>query len=135
MTTVRRLRAIWRIINPDSSGVVKGALLETEFLILAKKLWKDAVAESKPRTEKALKENETGAHKTDDDTPRATSDQRVGEECTRFQGLRVAYFTVGRDSKLRFLGESDNVTPVLGEGDSIVLNQIVSLTEDPGKTA
>ena len=122
-------------INPESLEVVKGALLETGFLILAKKLWKDAVAESKARTEKALKENETGAHDSDDDTPRATSDQLVGKECIRFQGLRVAYFTVDKDSKLGFLEEGDDVIPVLKEGESIVLNRIVSLKEDSGKTA
>jgi glutaminyl-tRNA synthetase len=122
-------------INPDSLEVVKGALLETGFLTLAKKLWKDAVAESKARTEKALKESETGVHGTDDDTPRATSDQLVGKECIRFQGLRVAYFAVDKDSKLKFLEEGDDVVPTLKEGDSIILNRIVSLKEDAGKTA
>lgn len=121
-------------INPDSLEVVKGALLETGFLTLAKKLWRDAVTESKARTEKALKENETGVHGTDDDTPRATSDQLVGKECIRFQGLRVAYFAVDKDSRLKFLEEDDDVVPTLKEGDSIVLNRIVSLKEDAGKT-
>ena len=68
-------------INPDSLEVVKGALLKTGFLILAKKLWKDAVAESKARTEKASKEKEAGAHGANDGTPRATGDQLVGKEC------------------------------------------------------
>lgn len=121
-------------INPDSLEVVKGALLETGFLILAKKLWKDAVAESKTRTEKALEESGTGTHGSDDDTPRATSDQLVGKECIRFQGLRVAYFAVDKDSKLGFL-EGDNVPSTLRDGDSIILNRIVSLKEDAGKTA
>jgi len=122
-------------INPDSLEVVRGALLESGFLTLAKKLWRGAVAESKARTEKALKENETGTHGTDDDTPRATSDQLVGKECIRFQGLRVAYFTVDKDSKLKFLEEGGDVVPTLKEGDSIILNRIVSLKEDAGKTA
>lgn len=122
-------------INPDSLEVVKGALLETGFLTLAKKLWKDAVTESKARTEKALKENETGIRETDDDTPRATSDQLVGKECIRFQGLRVAYFTADKDSKLGFLEESDDVVPTFREGDSVILNRIVSLKEDAGKAA
>ncbi|KAF9651208.1 glutaminyl-tRNA synthetase [Thelephora ganbajun] len=122
-------------INPDSLEVVKGALLETGFLTLAKKLWRDAVAESKARTEKALRENETGVHGTDDDTPHATSDQLVGKECIRFQGLRVAYFVVDKDSKLKFLEESDDVVPTLRDGDTIILNRIVSLKEDAGKTA
>ncbi|KAF9779998.1 glutaminyl-tRNA synthetase [Thelephora terrestris] len=122
-------------INPDSLEVVKGALLETGFLTLAKKLWRDAIAESTARTEKALKENETRVNGTDDDTPRATSDQLVGKECIRFQGLRVAYFAVDKDSTLRFLEEGDDVVPVLKDGDSIVLNRIVSLKEDAGKTA
>jgi len=122
-------------INPDSLEVVKGALLETGFLTLSKKLWRDAIAESKTRTEKALKENETRVHGTDDDTPRATSDQLVGKECIRFQGLRVAYFTVDRDSTLRFLEEGDDVVPALKDGDSVILNRIVSLKEDAGKAA
>jgi len=122
-------------INPDSLEVVNGALLEIGFLTLAKKLWREAVAESKVRTEKALKESETGIHGSDDDTPRATSDQLVGKECIRFQGLRVAYFTVDKDSKLSFLEEGDGVIPSLKDGDSIVLNRIVSLKEDAGKTA
>ena len=122
-------------INPDTLEVVKGALLETGFLTLAKKLWRDAVVESKARTEKALKESETGVHGTNDDTPRATSDQLVGKECIRFQGLRVAYFTVDKDSKLEFLEESDDVLPALKDGDSIILNRIVSLKEDAGKSA
>ena len=112
-------------INLDSSEVVKGALLETRLSVLSKKLWKDPVAESEARTEKALKENETGAHGTDDDTPRATSDHLVGKECIRFQGLYVAYFTVDKESKLGFLEEGDNVTLVLGT----ILNRIVSLKE------
>ena len=122
-------------INPDTLEVVKGALLETGFLILAKKLWRDAIAESKTRTEKALKENETTVHGTDDNTPRATSDQLVGKECIRFQGLRVAYFTVDKDSTLRFLEEGDDVVPALKDGDSVILNRIVSLKEDAGKAA
>ena len=112
-------------INPDNLEAVKGALLETGLSVLSKKLWKDAVAEGEARTEKALKENETGAHGTDDDTPRATSDQLVGKECISFQGLHVAYFTVDKELKLGFLGEGDNVTLVLG----ITLNRIVSLKE------
>ena len=122
-------------INPESLEVVKGALVETGFLTLAKKLWWDAVVESKARTEKALKESETGAHGANDDTPRATSDQLVGKECLRFQGLRVAYFAVDKDSKLKFLEEGDDVVPTLVEGDSIILNRIVSLKEDAGKAS
>lgn len=122
-------------INRDSLEIVEGALLETGFLTLTKKLWRDAVAESKARTEKALKENETGVHGAHDDTPRATSDQLVGKECIRFQGLRVAYFAVDKDSKLGFLEEGDDVVPALKAGDSIVLNRIVSLKEDAGKAA
>jgi len=93
------------------------------------------LSQSKTRTEKALKENKTRVHGADDDTPRATSDQLVGKECIRFQGLRVAYFTVDRDSTLRFLEEGDDVVPALKDGDSVTLNRIVSLKEDAGKAA
>lgn len=129
-------------INPDSLEIVRGAMIEVGFWKLAKKSYADAKAEGKARTEKALKESaETvatsvaAAAPEHDDTPKATSDQLVGKECIRFQGLRVAYFTVDKDSKLVCLDEPDNVEPERREGDYLVLNRIVSLKEDTGKSA
>jgi len=119
-------------INPDSLDVVKGAMVEIGFLPLAKKLLEDARKESKARTEKALRDNEAAA---DDDTPKATSEQLVGKECVRFQGLRVAYFALDKDSKLSCLDGEAEVPPTSRTDDFIVLNRIVSLKEDSGKAA
>ena len=71
----------------------------------------------------------------DDDTPRSTSEQLVGKECIRFQGLRVAYFAVDKDARLGCLDEPGSAEGEPKEGDYIVLNRIVSLKEDVGKSA
>jgi len=106
-------------------------MLEVGFWPLAKQVITEARRESKIRTEQALKYNVE--RDAGDDTPHATSDQLVGMECIRFQGLRVAYFTVDKDSRLACLDESGNIEPARREGDYLVLNRIVSLKEDSGK--
>ncbi|KAI0346780.1 glutaminyl-tRNA synthetase [Trametopsis cervina] len=118
-------------INPDSLEVVKGAMVETGFWSLAKRSYEDALAESKKRTELALKSSEQNSGHADpaDDTPKATSEQLIGKEVIRFQGLRVAYFAVDKESRLK------NLEPVGKEGEYLVLNRIVSLKEDSGKAA
>ncbi|KAI0650231.1 glutaminyl-tRNA synthetase [Trametes meyenii] len=129
-------------INPDSLEIVKGAMVEVGFWGLAKKAYVGAKAESKKRTEAALKATAEasgpvvkGAPEHDhDDTPKATSEQLVGKECIRFQGLRVAYFTVDKEAKLAALDEADTVEPGRRNGDYLVLNRIVSLKEDSGKS-
>lgn len=124
-------------INPDSLEIVRGAMVEVGFWALAKRAWTDAKKESTMRTEQALKATEqTAGHAApDDDTPKATSAQLVGKECIRFQGLRVAYFAVDKDSKLACLEEAESAIPARTEGDVVVLNRIVSLKEDSGKAA
>lgn len=128
-------------INPQSEEVIKGALVEVGLWPLMKRLYSDAVRESKERTEKARKENpevaranksEGGGH---DDTPVATAEQLVGKECVRFQGLRVAYFALDKESKVACLEEGVDAVPSRKEGDYLVLNRIVSLKEDVGKAA
>ena len=47
----------------------------------------------------------------------------------------MAYFALDRGSKLGFLEEGDDAIPAFKDGDSIILNRIVSLKEDAGKTA
>ena len=128
-------------INPDSLEVVKGAMVEVGFWQLAKKAYADAKAESKRRTEAALKVTaetkgpvvEGAPTHEHDDTPKATSEQLIGKEVIRFQGLRVAYFTVDKEAKLACL--EDGVEAGRKEGDYLVLNRIVSLKEDSGKAA
>ncbi len=77
----------------------------------------------------------SGSDGPDDDTPKATSEQLIGKEVIRFQGLRVAYFAVDKESKLGVLEEPDSAEPGPRPGDVIVLNRIVSLKEDSGKAA
>lgn len=126
-------------VSANSLEIIKGAMVEVGFWALAKRAYVKARKESKDRTEKALKENKVAGASTpsdpEDDTPRATSEQLIGKEVIRFQGLRVAYFAVDKESKLEILDESDSVTPGPRPGDVVILNRIVSLKEDSGKTA
>ncbi|KAI0751547.1 glutaminyl-tRNA synthetase [Daedaleopsis nitida] len=130
-------------INPDSLEVVRGAMVEVGFWALAKRAYADAKAESTKRTEDALMASADAAGPVvagaptheHDDTPKATSAQLVGKECIRFQGLRVAYFTVDKEAKLAFLDEDAGIEAGRREGDYLVLNRIVSLKEDSGKAA
>ncbi|OCH92179.1 glutaminyl-tRNA synthetase [Obba rivulosa] len=127
-------------INPDSLEIIKGAMVEVGFWSLVKRAYNDARKESEARTKKALEANEVSSagdpsKSPDDDTPKATSEQLVGKECIRFQGLRVAYFTVDKDARLACLDEPEDVEPGRRGGDYIVLNRIVSLKEDSGKAA
>jgi len=121
-------------INPNSLEVVKGAMVEVGFWDLAKKAYEDAKKESKERTEAARKTN-SGSDHTLDGTPVATSEQLVGNECVRFQGLRVAYFALDKDAKVASLDEAGDAKPGRRASDYIVLNRIVSLKEDSGKSA
>ncbi|KAI0031675.1 glutaminyl-tRNA synthetase [Vararia minispora EC-137] len=122
-------------VNPDSLEVIKGAVVEVGFYELAKRAYLEAKRESTERTAAALKEN-TGVNTGDGDTPKITSGQLIGPECVRFQGLRTAFFALDNvDAKLAVLDEADNIVPGRRDGDCIVLNRIVSLKEDAGKTA
>ncbi|KZV75125.1 glutaminyl-tRNA synthetase [Peniophora sp. CONT] len=121
-------------VNPDSLEVIKGALVEVGFWTLAKLSYAEARRESKVRTDAALAEN-TSVNATED-APKVTSEQLVGLECVRFQGLRTAYFALdNKDGKVAALDEAENVKPGRREGDFVVLNRIVSLKEDAGKAA
>ncbi|KAJ7094594.1 glutamine-tRNA ligase [Mycena belliarum] len=122
-------------VDPNSLEVVKGAMIETGFWSLAKRSLTEARRDGKARTEKALKDSAQVAASPGDDTPRATSEQLVGNECIRFQGLRVAYFAVDKDARLACLDEADDAAPGRKQGDYVVLNRVVSLKEDSGKAA
>ena len=119
-------------INPISLEVIRGAMVEVGFWALAKRLLAEARRESQIRTQEALKNNPHDPH---DDTPHATTEQLVGKECMRFQGLRVAYFALDKDARVACLDEAEGIAPVRGQGDFLVLNRIVSLKEDSGKVA
>ncbi|KAE9410153.1 glutaminyl-tRNA synthetase [Gymnopus androsaceus JB14] len=106
-------------INPDSLEIVKGAMVEIGFWELAKRSIVEARRESKARAD-------ASATSTD-------VDSLVGKECVRFQGLRIAYFALDKDSRAACLEEAEGVAPARKQGDYLVLNQIVSLKEDAGK--
>ncbi|KAF8525313.1 glutaminyl-tRNA synthetase [Gautieria morchelliformis] len=116
-------------LNPDSLEVVKGALMEIGFWSVAKKAITDAREEEILRTQKALT---NGAIPADAGALKRASQQLFGNEVVRFQGLRVAYFTLDNDAHLSCLKE-DLATPGRREGDLLILNRIVSLKEDSGK--
>lgn len=125
-------------ISDTSLEVYKNAIVEPAFYELAKKAMEDARKESEERTIKAKKEAATsapGEHRAvehAEDEPVTTAEQLVGPENIRFQGMRLAYFTVDRESTLACLND-----PSAGkkEDDKIILNRIVSLKEDVGKNA
>ncbi|KAJ6628790.1 tRNA synthetases class I, catalytic domain-containing protein [Mycena sp. CBHHK59/15] len=122
-------------VDPNSLEIVKGAMVEVGFWSLAKRALTEARRDGKARTAKALQDSAPVESSAEDNTPHATSEQLVGNECIRFQGLRVAYFAVDKDSRLACLDEADGVEPVRKQGDYLVLNRIVSLKEDSGKAA
>ncbi|GLB33980.1 putative class-I aminoacyl-tRNA synthetase [Lyophyllum shimeji] len=122
-------------LAPNSLEIVKGAMIEVGFWGLAKRSMINARREAASRTEQAAKDNGTTETRPGDDTPHATSEQLVGKECVRFQGLRVAYFALDRDARVACLDEPEEVEPSKKQGDYLVLNRIVSLKEDSGKAA
>ncbi|WVO16439.1 glutamine-tRNA ligase [Cryptococcus depauperatus] len=132
-------------IDPDSLVVYRNAVIEPAFYELAKKMITEARREGEERTKKAKAEAAkpdasstpipgSEAAKHQEDEPVVTADQLVGPENIRFQGMRLAYFTLDRESKLGCLQETD-AKPGRREGDVIILNRIVSLKEDVGKNA
>jgi len=122
-------------LAPNSLEVVKGAIMEVGFWPLAKRCIIDATRAAKVRTEQALKNNSapSASAKSNDNTPHATTEQLVGMKCVRFQGLRVAYFALDKDSRVACLDEASDIVPARKQGDYLVLNRVVSLKEDSGK--
>ncbi|KAG6337225.1 hypothetical protein ID866_1855 [Astraeus odoratus] len=106
-------------INPNSMEVIRGAMIEVGFWSLARESMAKAMEESCARIGK-LK------------SPAVTAEQLVGKECVRFQGLRVAYFALDKDSRVTAL-DQPSTTNDRTQGDYIVLNRVVSLKEDAGK--
>jgi glutaminyl-tRNA synthetase len=115
-------------VNSNSLEIAKGAMVEVGFWPLAKNSFAAARKEALERTNKALAAEKAPQ---DDDTPHPTVDQLVGKEVIRFQGLRVAYFAVDKESQLGCL--EDDGAAGHREGDRLILNRIVSLKEDVGK--
>ena len=108
-------------INPNSVDVIRGAMVEIGFWSLAQESMMKALEESRVRI---------GEMKSSAITPSVL----VGKECIRFQGLRVAYFALDKDSRVAIL-DQPGVGTGRTQGDYIVLNRIVGLKEDAGKGA
>ncbi|RXK40849.1 glutamine-tRNA ligase [Tremella mesenterica] len=121
-------------VNPDSIKIYKEAIIEPAFYQLAKKAMSDAKKESEERTLKALKDSAVSEIQAGDgeEGPKFTAESLVGMENVRFQGMRIAYFALDKDSKVGCL-EGDEKEGK--EGDKIILNRIVSLKEDAGKSS
>ncbi|EIW82349.1 glutaminyl-tRNA synthetase [Coniophora puteana RWD-64-598 SS2] len=117
-------------INPDSLQVIRGAMVEVGFWPLAKKSIGDALSEARTRAAKGQSESRFPL-----DAPKVRPEDLVGKECVRFQGLRVAYFAVDKDSRVAALDQIESTGAGAGQGDYLVLNRIVSLKEDTGKAA
>jgi len=120
-------------IATDSLEVLKNAVIEIGFWPLAIGAMAETRKQAEVRTSKITTDNKTGVHDLQDDTPVATTEQLIGNDCVRFQGLRVAYFALDKDARVAALAEASNTTG-REQGDYLVLNRIVSLKEDSGKT-
>lgn len=120
-------------VNPTSLQVFTGAYIEPAFFTLAQKAIGDARKESEERTRKAKEENVGVDPRTKggEDEPVVTAEQLVGMENIRFQAMRLAYFTVDRESSIGCLKGSGKAGRM--EGDKLILNRIVTLKEDAGK--
>ncbi len=120
-------------IAPHTLEVVTTAVIEIGFWPLAERAMVDARREAEVRTSQAATGNTTQDDNTEDDTPVATTEQLVGNECVRFQGLRLAYFALDKDARIAALTES-SLSTGRKQGDYLVLNRIVSLKEDSAKS-
>lgn len=91
-------------INPNSEEIYPNAVIETGLNEIRRRApWPEEAGEANLKTEN--KEDGT------------VSNSKAGFETVRFQGMRVAYFAMDKDSV----------------GGKTVLNRIVSLKEDAGK--
>lgn len=108
-------------IDPESLKVVEGALLEVG-------IWK-VVKDSLAAATAAVEARKAASLLAGTDAP----PQVDGVEAIRFQGLRVAYFTLDSDSHLPSLENGEE----LGRDgkDKLVLNLIAPLKQDAGKKA
>jgi len=113
-------------LNPESLQVAKGAMTEIGFWDVATQGLQAA------REEAERRKPGTTAKPADTTCPSSSNVDSTGYECVRFQGLRVAYFCVDKDSRIQAV-EEGRVQLGYTKGDFIVLNTIVSLKEDTGK--
>ena len=127
-------------VDPSSLQVYHHAVIERGFYTLAAKAMATARADAAERTAKASAFTQSASHNVahgseaeGEAEPHATAEQLVGMENVRFQGMRLAYFALDKESRVGCLDGSGVAEG--REGDKIVLNRIVSLKEDAGKAA
>ncbi|KAM0789270.1 hypothetical protein ACM66B_000112 [Microbotryomycetes sp. NB124-2] len=111
-------------IDPNSAQTVKTALVETG-------IW-NVVEQSLQAVKRVVEQRKREAEENGTEAPPLVD----GVEAIRFQGMRVAYFTVDYDSRLKgvtaegrsesFKADGDH------EGDRLVLNMIAPLKQDVG---
>ncbi|PWN90706.1 glutaminyl-tRNA synthetase [Acaromyces ingoldii] len=128
-------------IDPNSLEVCPNAMVEVGFWEVAKRAVEQARKEAEERTKKAKAEAEKVATEVKaggsggEGAPERKAEQLVGKEVVRFQGMRIAYFALDRESVLSCLEEKHEGAWGIKEGEQIILNRIVSLKEDSGKEA
>lgn len=114
-------------INPRSREILHGALLETGFFAVAERALATAKREAEERVHQAARQKEAALGKEHAGPADVANAEAFGKECVRFQAMRVGYFAVDSDSKMGLFGDDT-------AHDDIVLNRIVSLKEDAGKS-
>ena len=121
-------------INPNSLDVHKDVMLEVGFWPLARKMLAEAHEEAQHRQAQAPQaiKAEGDAHPAD--APVASAQSLVGNECVRFQGLRVGYFCLDKEAHVELAKGKDGDISRRREGEVVILNRIVSLKEDAGKS-
>ena len=122
-------------INPRSREILHGAMIEVGFYQVARMSLETAKREAEERVKQAVKQTEEAlgkdrAHEArDTNAIQSTESHTYGKECIRFQAMRVGYFAVDSDSSMSLFGDREDESP-----DDLVLNRIVSLKEDVGKS-
>lgn len=130
---VRLFRPLFKVANPaaednyldhvdrNSMDRVKGAMIEPGFWTVAERAIAEAKAHAEQRTKEATVHVAKDRKGDSKGAPDRTSKQLYGNEVVRFQAMRIAYFCLdNRDADLH--------------NKKIILNRIVSLKEDAGKT-
>lgn len=105
---VRIFKPLFKSENPDS---VNGGFLN-DLNPNSEEIYPNAMIET------GLEEIKRRAPWPEEEGEKGVTNKHTGLETVRFQGLRVAYFTIDKDSE---------------EGGNVVLNRVVSLKEDSGK--
>jgi len=128
-----------KTVNKNSLEVYKESLIEIGFWKVARTAMKNGREEALKREEKVKPDDAIQATSLtggESETPVRKLEHLVGKECVRFQGMRIAYFALDKDSILKLVENEDlkeGEIEGLGEGERIVLNRIVSLKEDKEK--